>query len=108
MGCNGRFKVQLKRLAQVGESLLFRDALAGDIHVQALGHKPFSLTPHCGRKRTLHTTILAYVSTSFLLLGTVRVAAYPATLMSSESRDVPLCPATDRKIELKVPMRSGS
>jgi hypothetical protein len=59
---DGRFEVQLERLAQIVESLLFASALTGNIHVQALRNKPITLAPNRYREGTLHTTILPYLS----------------------------------------------
>ena len=41
-----RFEVQFQRFLQVGESLFFGFALAGDIDFQALGDVPFPLAPN--------------------------------------------------------------
>ncbi len=46
--------MQLKRFAQICDSLLFRLALAGDIQVQALRNEPIPLSPDRDRKRTFH------------------------------------------------------
>ena len=62
MSCNRRFKVQLKRLTKISQSLFFRAALAGNIHVQALRNKPVAFAPDRGRKWTFHITILPYPS----------------------------------------------
>jgi hypothetical protein len=50
VSCDGRFEVQLERLAKIGKSLLFSVALAGNIHIQALGNKPIALAPNGSRK----------------------------------------------------------
>ena len=50
--------MQLERLAKIGQSLLFSVALAGNIHIQALGNKPIALAPNGGRKWAFHIPIL--------------------------------------------------
>ena len=52
--------MQLERLAKIGKSLLFSVALAGNIHVQALGNKPIALAPDGCGKWAFHIPILPH------------------------------------------------
>ena len=54
-----RFEVQLQRFFQVGESLLFGLALAGDVDLEALRNVPVPFAPNCSGKRSLHDHIQA-------------------------------------------------
>ena len=53
------FEVKLQRFLQVGQSLFFGLALAGDIDFEALGNVPIPFAPNCSGKRSLHDHILA-------------------------------------------------
>lgn len=44
----GRFEMQFVRFSQILESLFFRAALAGNVHIEALGNEPFAFAPDCG------------------------------------------------------------
>ena len=54
-----RFEVKFQRFLQVGESLFFGLALAGDIDFEALRDIPFPFAPNSRGERSLHDHILS-------------------------------------------------
>src|ERR1017187_870027 len=58
-GCLRRFEVQFNRFLQVGKSLFFGLALAGDVEFQALGDVPLPLTPNGRDEWSLHDLIVS-------------------------------------------------
>jgi hypothetical protein len=57
--CPRWFEVQLQRFLQVGESLFFGLALAGDIDLQAQGDVPLPLTPNGRGEWSLRDLVLS-------------------------------------------------